>query len=74
MKYSLEFKLECVNKYKNGEYVHMPNNCKCDRREFVRKIREWNDLYDKMRYQGVEVKLHYIQRKTVKEREEKSRI
>ena len=26
MKYSKEFKLECVMKYKNGEYINVPSD------------------------------------------------
>ena len=56
MKYSLEFKLECVNKYKNGEYIRKPDNCKCEQREFMRIIREWNDLYDNFGIDGLKHK------------------
>ena len=56
MKYSLEFKLECVNKYKNGEHIRKPDNCKCEQREFMRKIREWNDLYDNFGIDGLKHK------------------
>ena len=35
MKYTLEFKLECINKYKNGEYVKTPSFTNARRHTFL---------------------------------------
>lgn len=46
MRYSFEFKLECVQFYKTtGTYPPSPENVKPD--SFKRKVREWKYLYDK---------------------------
>lgn len=46
MKYTLEFKLECINKFKNGIYVDKPLNCKGSNRNFMSIVREWTKIYD----------------------------
>lgn len=38
MKYSWEFKLECVDKYKNGEYIATPGKTKNQRKTFCTKL------------------------------------
>ena len=43
-KYSKEFKLDCVLKYLNGEYVETPPNTK--RHTFTNKVGEWVRLYN----------------------------
>ena len=45
MKYSWEFKLECVNKYKNCEYITHPGTPK-QREGFMNHVREWVKNYD----------------------------
>ena len=42
-KYSKEFKLDCVLRYLNGEYIETPPNTK--RHTFTNKIGEWVRLY-----------------------------
>ena len=45
MRYSFEFKLECVLFYKStGTYPPVPKDVKPD--SFKRKVREWRSLYD----------------------------
>lgn len=46
MKYTKEFKLECVKKYKNGEYIEDPPGVKHD--SFREQIRRWVHIYDSM--------------------------
>lgn len=47
MKYTLEFKLECIDKYKNGIHIDLPPNAKCKERNFfIHNVRNWNKLYD----------------------------
>ena len=45
MKYSWQFKLECVNKYKNGEYITYPGSSR-QRRHFMDLVRNWVKNYD----------------------------
>ena len=45
MKYSWEFKLECVNKYKNCEYITHPGT-PMQREGFMNHVREWVKNYD----------------------------
>ena len=51
MKYSKEFKLECVMKYKNREYIKDPPGVK--HRNFFRQIMKWNKIYDSMGEEGL---------------------
>ena len=44
MKYSKEFKLECVMKYKNGEYIKDPPGVK--HAYFHSQILKWNKIFD----------------------------
>ena len=46
MKYSKEFKLECVMKYKNGEYIKDPPGVK--HRTFHQQVRKWVRQYDSL--------------------------
>ena len=56
MKYTLEFKLECVDKYKKGIYIQKPNICKSSHRTFMNKVRNWSSLYDKFGIDGLKRK------------------
>ena len=44
MKYSKEFKLECVQRYKNGDYIEDPPGTK--RKYFQDQVRKWTRIYD----------------------------
>ena len=47
MKYTLEFKLECIDKYKKGIHIDLPPNARCKERDFfMHKVRDWNRLYE----------------------------
>ena len=52
MKYSWEFKLECVNKYKNGQHIDTPSSCKY-RRGFLNHVYEWIKNYDDFGIDGL---------------------
>ena len=52
MKYSWEFKLECVNKYKNGEYITHPGSSE-QRRHFMYQVRQWVKNYDDFGIDGL---------------------
>ncbi len=52
MKYSWEFKLECVNKYKNGEYIATPGKRKKQRDTFMNQVQAWAQAYEDL---GVEL-------------------
>ncbi len=52
MKYSWEFKLECVNKYKNGEYIVLPRAL-MNRRSFMNHVREWVKNYHDLGINGL---------------------
>ena len=52
MKYSWEFKLECVNKYKNGEYITHPGSFE-QRRHFMYQVRQWVKNYDDFGIDGL---------------------
>ena len=53
MKYSWEFKLECVNKYKNGEYIATPGKTRNQRITFMNHVREWVKNYDDLGIDGL---------------------
>ena len=53
MKYSKEFKLECVRKRKNGIYIETPPGFK-KRDNFMREIRKWSRIYDSLGEAGLE--------------------
>ena len=44
MKYSWEYKLECVNKYKNGRHIEHPIGN--SRNSFMTHVRDWVKSYD----------------------------
>lgn len=50
MKYSKEFKLECVIKYKNGEHINDPPGVKHE--SFRGQLRKWKQIYDSMGEDG----------------------
>lgn len=52
MKYSWEFKLECVNKYKNGEFITFPGSPK-QRDHFMNHVRAWAVTYDDLGVEGL---------------------
>lgn len=54
MKYTKEFKLKCVKKYKNGERLKDPRGCKHD--TFMCKVRKWSRMYDALGEAGLEHK------------------
>ena len=53
LKYTLELKLEYVNKYKNGQQIELPDNCKANRHDFFHQIRNWVRLFDKFGIDGL---------------------
>ena len=52
MRYTWEFKLECVDKYKNGEHIETPPGCKC-RRTFLSHVGAWAKAYGDLRADGL---------------------
>ena len=52
MKYSKEFKLECVRRYKNGDYIKDLPGVKHS--SFHRRIMEWASIYDSLGEAGLE--------------------
>ena len=54
MRFTKEFKLECVRKYKSGERIDNPGGCK--RRTFIDKVRQWVRIYDELGEAGLEHK------------------
>lgn len=52
MRYSWEFKLECVNKYKNGQHIETPLGCK-SRRSFLTHVYAWVKNYDDIGINGL---------------------
>ena len=46
MKYTKEFKLECVLKYRNGEYIHDPPEV--NHENFHRQVTRWNKMYESL--------------------------
>ena len=52
MRYTKEFKLECVRKYKNGEYIPDPGGCTHD--TFHRKVLVWAKIFDQLGEIGLE--------------------
>lgn len=51
MKYSWEFKVQCVEKYLNGEWEDQPEYSRTTRKRFRKMIAEWSRIY---RIQGAE--------------------
>ena len=54
MRYTKEFKLECVRKHKAGERIDCPGGCK--RHTFMDTVREWVAIYDALGEIGLEHK------------------
>ena len=52
MKYSWEFKLECVNKYKNGEYINISGSPGFQH-SFMIHVRDWVATYDDLGIDGL---------------------
>ena len=52
MKYSKEFKLECVQRYKNGDHIEDPPGAK--HKTFYESVRQWNAIYDSLGEAGLE--------------------
>lgn len=52
MKYSKEFKLECVQRYKNGDYIKDPPGVK--HKNFFRQIIGWSKIYDSLGEVGLQ--------------------
>ena len=52
MKYSWEFKLECVNKYKNGEYINISGSPGFHH-NFMNHVRDWVATYDELGVDGL---------------------
>lgn len=52
MKYSKEFKLECVRKYKNGEYIEDPPGV--THSGFHHQVMKWNKIFDSMGEDGLD--------------------
>ena len=53
MKYSWEFKLECVNKYKNGEHIATPGKTRNQRIAFMNHVKEWAKNYNDLGINGL---------------------
>lgn len=53
MKYSWEFKLECVSKYKNGERIPTPGKAKSRRDDFLKHVRAWAKAYEDLGIDGL---------------------
>ena len=51
MKYTLEFKLDCVNKYKQG--IHIDSPVGICRHAFMAYVREWSRLFDDLGEDGL---------------------
>ena len=54
MRYSKEYKLECVKKYKNGEHIQNPGGC--THKTFHDKVRHWVRISDKLGEVGLDHK------------------
>ena len=52
MKYSWKFKLECVNKFKNGEHITYPGSSE-QRHHFMYHVRVWAKTYDDLGIDGL---------------------
>ena len=57
MKYTLEFKLECIDKYKKGIHIEVPPNCKSSHHNFMPRVRNWVKTYDKFGIDGLKHKV-----------------
>ena len=52
MKYTKEFKLECIRKYKNGEYIEDPPGV--NHKYFYRQVLGWAKIYDSLGEAGLD--------------------
>ena len=52
MKYSWEFKLECVSKYKNGEHIDI-SGTPGFHQSFMKHVRDWAAAYDDLGIDGL---------------------
>ena len=52
MKYSKEVKLECIRKYKDGEYIREPSNI--THKRFMNQVRKWKHMYDSLGEAGLD--------------------
>lgn len=52
MKYSWEFKLECINKYKNGQRINFPGTSK-QHRNFMKHVKVWAKIYEDLGVEGL---------------------
>ena len=52
MKYSWEFKLECVNKYKNGEHISTIGTRR-QHNNFMKLVHGWEKIYDDLGIDGL---------------------
>ena len=52
MKYSWEFKLECVNKYKNGEHINISGSPGFHH-SFMKHVKNWVATYDELGVDGL---------------------
>ncbi|WP_215774606.1 IS3 family transposase [Mesomycoplasma hyorhinis] len=56
MKYSLEFKLECVKKYKKGIEIKKPDFANTSQKNFLNQVYFWEKIYDKLGVEGLKKK------------------
>ena len=54
MRFTTEFKLECVKKYQNGEHIDLPTGWKY--RTFKNRVRMWSRIYESLGEIGLEHK------------------
>ena len=59
MRFTKEFKLECIRKYKSGERIDDPGGCKHE--TFAHTVRRWVRIYDSVGEIGLE---HFVKKKT----------
>ena len=53
MKYTKEFKLECVQKLKAGDHIEIPSGFK-KRKNFIEQVRKWEIMFDSLGEAGLE--------------------
>ncbi|AFX74039.1 Mobile element protein [Mesomycoplasma hyorhinis SK76] len=56
MKYSLEFKLECVKKYKKGIEIKKPDFANTSQKNFLNPVNFWEKIYNKLGVEGLKKK------------------
>ena len=52
MKYTKEFKLECITRYKSGDYIEDPPGVK--HKYFREQVRRWSHIYDSLGEVGLD--------------------